>query len=55
MEQKLNFLLDRTKPFNKERAQLLDQLTLAMNSNSPQVKYKSIQHRQLRRIKFGSA
>lgn len=39
MEQKLNFLLDRSKPFNEERAQLLDQLTLAMYSNSPQVQY----------------
>lgn len=37
MEQKLSFLLDRTQPFTQERVALLDQLTVAMNSNSPQV------------------
>lgn len=51
MEQKLSFLLDRTQPFSSDRVQLLDQLTIAMNTNSPQVTL--FLHRPDRLTKFG--
>lgn len=37
MEGKLNYLLDRNAPFTEDKVKLLDTLTLAMNSNGPDV------------------
>jgi len=51
MESKLNFLLDRAQPFGDEKAQLLDELTLAIKNNTPNVGH--ISHRARRQMKYG--
>lgn len=52
MEQKLAYLLDRSQPFGQDRVKILDELTLAMNSNSPQVLYK-LKSRLMKHMRFG--
>lgn len=37
MEQKVNFLLDRSHEFDPQQAALLDELTLAIRANAPNV------------------
>jgi len=53
MESKLNFLLDRAQPFGDEKAQLLDELTLAIKNNTSNV--DNISHRVNRPMKFGES
>ena len=52
MEQKLSYLVDRNQPFTQERVQLLDQLTLAITTNSPQVVLPKLRH--VKPMKFGA-
>ncbi len=52
MEQKLNYLLDRTQPFNADKVLLLDQLTNSMKINAPDVILVS-KHRQNKLTKYG--
>ena len=37
MDQKLNFLLDQSIPFNEDKVKLLDELTTAIQNNTPNV------------------
>ncbi len=53
MEQKLNYILDRTQPFTTEKVQLLDQLTNSMKINAPDVILVS-NHRQNKPTRYGA-
>lgn len=53
MEQKLNYLLDRSQPFTQERVKLLDQLTEQMYKGGSNVS-TLLMYRQLKHTKFGS-
>ena len=52
MEQKLRFLLDRTTPFNPEKAKVLDDLTFAIKNNTTHVLLIISRTRKL--IRFGN-
>ena len=51
MDQKLSFLLEQSIPFNEEKVKLLDELTMAIQNNTPNV--TGLLFRQKRRMRFG--
>ena len=51
MDQKLNFLTDQSIPFNEDKVKLLDELTTAIQNNTPSVTASLL--RQRRPMTFG--
>lgn len=50
MDQKLNYLLDKSIPFDGEKVRLLDNLTQVIQSNSPEVAASLCRQKKLMRF-----